>query len=186
MAQIPKTFVMPEIADAGVATTQPVLQNTVGRSNVMPNYGLLAQLGGGKKTSQATSGLTASVPVQYESILAARNTVGNARDNLYKALQMREDPSYKFGSTLADMSDAQGYGSFATDFVKALGLGMTRKADLEVDRAKRDYEAADKDLARALSYDVALGTIKDSSQNQNIGYGDDLAAQYELLSALFG
>lgn len=96
-------------------------------------------------------------PLEYDDILARRNQIGAERAALAKALEKRDNFGYRFANALSQMPAQQGAGSWLSDFARAFGAAYNAKTDMRIDKAERDYENAQKDLATALAYNKAMG-----------------------------
>lgn len=118
------------------------------------------------KTSQITT--TTEKPLEYDDMLARRNQIGAERAALAKALEKRDNFGYRFANALSQMPAQQGAGSWLSDFARAFGSAYNAKTDMRIDKAERDYEKAQRDLADALMYDKAMGT--EAIQDSTIGY----------------
>lgn len=121
------------------------------------------------KTSQTTT--TTEKPLEYDDMLARRNQIGAERAALAKALEKRDNFGYRFANTLSQMPAQQGAGSWLSDFARAFGAAYNAKTDMRIDKAERDYEKAQRDLADALMYDKAMGT--EATQKSTIGYNEE-------------
>ena len=110
------------------------------------------------KSSQTTK------PLEYADLLKRRNEIGATRTALADALSKRDNFGYRFANALAQIPAKQGAGSWASDFARAFGAAYNAKTDMGIDKAERDYEKAQNDLATALAYNKALG------EEQIIGY----------------
>lgn len=121
------------------------------------------------KTSETTT--TTEKPLEYDDILARRNQIGAERAALAKALEKRDNFGYRFANALSQMPAQQGAGSWLSDFARAFGAAYNAKTDMRIDKAERDYEKAQRDLADALMYDKAMGT--EATQKSTIGYNEE-------------
>lgn len=121
------------------------------------------------KTSQTTT--TTEKPLEYDDMLARRNQIGAERAALAKALEKRDNFGYRFANALSQMPAQQGAGSWLSDFARAFGAAYNAKTDMRIDKAERDYEKAQRDLADALMYDKAMGT--EATQKSTIGYNEE-------------
>lgn len=121
------------------------------------------------KTSQKTT--TTEKPLEYDDMLARRNQIGAERAALAKALEKRDNFGYRFANALSQMPAQQGAGSWLGDFARAFGAAYNAKTDMRIDKAERDYEKAQRDLADALMYDKAMGT--EGTQKSTIGYNEE-------------
>lgn len=121
------------------------------------------------KTSQKTT--TTEKPLEYDDMLARRNQIGAERAALAKALEKRDNFGYRFANALSQMPAQQGAGSWLSDFARAFGAAYNAKTDMRIDKAERDYEKAQRDLADALMYDKAMGT--EATQKSTIGYNEE-------------
>ena len=110
------------------------------------------------QTSQKTK------PLEYADMLERRNQIGAERAALAKALEKRDNFGYRFANALSQMPAQQGAGSWLSDFARAFGAAYNAKTDMRIDKAERDYEKAQKDLADALMYNKAMG------EEQIMGY----------------
>lgn len=113
---------------------------------------------------------TTTTPYARPDMIMRRDTIGPARENLVDAMRKREDTGYSIASTLANMPQQQGYGTWLGDFARSLGATYRSPTDAAVARAQADFDAGQKDLAMALDYDKAMGDTQ--TQVQNIGYND--------------
>jgi hypothetical protein len=121
------------------------------------------------KTSQKTT--TTEKPLEYDDMLARRNQIGAERAALAKALEKRDNFGYRFANALSQMPAQQGAGSWLSDFARAFGAAYNAKTDMRIDKAERDYEKAQRDLADALMYDKAMGT--EATQDSKIRYDEE-------------
>lgn len=121
------------------------------------------------KTSQTTT--TTEKPLEYDDMLTRRNQIGAERAALAKALEKRDNFGYRFANALSQMPAQQGAGSWLSDFARAFGAAYNAKTDMRIDKAERDYEKAQRDLADALMYDKAMGT--EATQKSTIGYNEE-------------
>lgn len=105
-----------------------------------------------------------SKPLEYTDLLKRRNEIGTARTALADALSKRDNFGYRFANALTQMPEQQGSGAWLGNLARAFGAAYNAKTDMSIDRAERDYENAQKDLATALAYDKAMG------EEQTMGY----------------
>ena len=119
-----------------------------------------------QKTSTYTT--STSTPYALADMIANRDKIGQARQNLDTALKAREDLGYTLANALANVPQQQGYGSWLSDFARSFGGGFASPTNTKIDRAQKAYENEMKDLAQILAYDKAMGDIQ--TQRQNIGY----------------
>lgn len=121
----------------------------------------------GAKETQASRPIQTSQtskPLEYNDMLARRNQIGAERAALAKALEKRDNFGYRFANALSQMPAQQGAGSWLGDFARAFGAAYNAKTDMRIDKAERDYENAQRDLADALMYNKAMG------EEQTMGY----------------
>ena len=119
-----------------------------------------------QKTSVTTT--ATSTPFALDNMIANRDRIGQATEELNNALKAREDLGYTLASALAGIPQQQGAGSWLSDFARAFGGGMAAPTNARVDRAQKKYEADMKDLANILAFDKAMGETQ--RQTQTIGY----------------
>lgn len=119
-----------------------------------------------QKTSAYTT--TTSTPRALADMIANRDRIGTATQELDDALKARETLGYTLANSLANIPQQQGYGSWLSDLARGFGSGATMRTNAQVDRAQKAYDAQMKDLAEILAYDKAMGETQ--VQNQVIGY----------------
>ena len=119
-----------------------------------------------QKTSTYTT--STSTPYALADMIANRDKIGQARQNLDAALKAREDLGYTLANALANVPQQQGYGSWLSDFARSFGGGFASPTNTKIDRAQKAYENEMKDLAEILAFDKAMGET--TRQRQDIGY----------------
>lgn len=123
-----------------------------------------------QKTSTITSTMESTRPYEYEDMRMRRDTLGATRNALADALKQRENFGYSLASALSALPAQQGAGSWASDLARSFGGAFNARANAAIDRAQRDYDTAQNDLATALAYDKAMGSVANQVQQQQIGY----------------
>lgn len=123
-----------------------------------------------QKESVITDTTSTSTPYALQNMIANRDRIGQATQELDNALKMRETTGYSLANALASLPQQQGYGSWLTDFARSLGGGMVAPMNAVMARANTKYENQMKDLASILAYDKAMGETQTQHQAQTMGY----------------
>ena len=123
-----------------------------------------------QKSWQTTSSTSTETPYALANMIANRDRIGTATQELNDALKEREGYWYRLGSNLSNVTPTEGYGSWASGFLRGLGGGLTRGKDLQAERLKQKYENEMKDLAEILAYDTAMGGKTTQYQRQEMDY----------------
>lgn len=124
-----------------------------------------------QKTSTTTTTTSTNTPYALADLIARRDSIGRATQNLDDILRAREGFMYRFGQGLANVTpqDQSGAG-WLSGFLRGVGGGLTGGVDNRVARAQQKYENEMKDLAQILAYDKAMGDTTTQIQNQSIAY----------------
>lgn len=124
-----------------------------------------------QKTSATTTTTTTTTPYALDNMIANRDRIGQATQELDDILKARESFKYRFGQGLANVTpqDASGAG-WLSGFLRGVGGGLTGYVDNRAARAQQKYENEMKDLAEILAFDKAMGDVQTQVQNQVMGY----------------
>lgn len=123
-----------------------------------------------QKTSAITTTTSTSTPRALDNLIANRDRIGLATQELDDALKAREGLAYTLYNSLANVPQQQGAGSWLSDFARAFGGGMVAPTNAKMARAQQKYENQMKDLAEILAYDKAMGETQTQRQTQTMGY----------------
>lgn len=123
-----------------------------------------------QKSSVTTNTTSTSTPYALADMIANRDRIGLARQELDNALKGRETIGYSLANALAGAPQQQGYGSWLSDFAHGLGAGATGRTNARIDRMQKAYENEMKDLAQVLAFDKAMGETQTQKQTQTMGY----------------
>lgn len=123
-----------------------------------------------QKSLVNTTTTTTETPYALANMLANRDRIGQATRDLDNALKIRESTGYSLANALATIPQQQGYGSWLSDFARSLGGGMAGPMNAYAARAAAKHDNEMKDLEAILAYDKAMGSIKNTTQSQTIGY----------------
>lgn len=123
-----------------------------------------------QKSSVTTNTTSTSTPYALTDMIANRDRIGLARQELDNALKGRETIGYSLANALAGAPQQQGYGSWLSDFARGLGAGATGRTNARIDRMQKAYENEMKDLAQVLAFDKAMGKTQTQKQTQTMGY----------------
>jgi hypothetical protein len=117
-----------------------------------------------------TTTTTVNTPYALANMIASRDKIGEARQNLDEMLKMREGVGYNIFNSLAGIPQREGYGGWLSDFARAFGGGAKGISDAKIARAEKRYENEMKDLETILKFDKEMGGTQTQSQHQTIGY----------------
>lgn len=144
-----------------------------------------------------TTTTTTNKPYALADMIANRDRVRDSSKELDDILKLRETTGYSLANALAAIPQQQGYGSWLTDFARALGGGMSNPMNARVARAEAARENELKDLETILKYDKEMGSTQTQNQHQTMGYenmpygggkgngsGDGGVVDYTLLPAM--
>lgn len=123
-----------------------------------------------QKARTFTSTTSTETPYALANMLANRDRIGQATRDLDEALKIRESAKYSLANALGNISQQQGAGSWLTDFARSFGGTMATPMEARADRALKRYANEMKDLETILAYDKAMGSTKNTTQSQTIGY----------------
>ena len=123
-----------------------------------------------QKSSVITNTTSTNTPYALADMIANRNRVGQATRDLDEALKLRETTGYSLFNALASVPQQQGYGSWLSDFARALGGGAASPMNAYLARAGTKHENAMKDLETILKYDKEMGGTQTQNQVQTMGY----------------
>lgn len=123
-----------------------------------------------QKSSVVTDTTSASTPYALADMLATRNKIGAATQELDDALKMRESTVYSLANALASIPQQQGYGSWLSDFARSLGGGMVGPMNAVMARAGTKRENEMKDLETILKFDKEMGNTQSQRQVQSMDY----------------
>ena len=123
-----------------------------------------------QKTSTITNTTSTNTPYALADMIANRNKIGQATRDLDEALKLRETTGYSLFNALASVPQQQGYGSWLSDFARALGGGAVNPMNAYLARAGTKHENTMKDLETILKYDKEMGGTQTQNQVQTMGY----------------
>lgn len=124
-----------------------------------------------QKTSATTTTTTRTTPYALDNMIANRDRIGQATQELDDILKARESFKYRFGQGLANVTPQNESGAgWLSGFLRGVGGGLTGYVDNRAARAQQKYENEMKDLAEILAFDKAMGDTQTQVQNQVIGY----------------
>lgn len=123
-----------------------------------------------QKSLVNTTTTTTETPYVLANMLANRDRIGRATRDLDNALKIRESTGYSLANALAAIPQQQGYGSWLSDFARSLGGGVAGPMNVYAARAAAKHDNEMKDLETILAYDKAMGSTKNATQSQTIGY----------------
>lgn len=123
-----------------------------------------------QKTYTNTVTTSTNTPRALSNMLINRDRIGLATQELDDALREREGVEYNLYSSLANMPQQQGAGSWLSDFSRAFGSGMVAPTNARMAREQQKHENRMKDLAEILAYDKAMGDTQTQNQTQNLRY----------------
>ena len=109
-----------------------------------------------------------STPYALGDLLAVRDQLGGATQDLNNALKARENPWYATMKALGQVKGSPEYGSWLESGLKGLATGRTILDDIKLENAQSLYDARMKDLANRLAFDKAMGETQ--TQKQIIDY----------------
>lgn len=155
MAYVNKTFVVPEFAQAGAQNQTPIDQET----GLAQGYGSFLPwlLMGSSNKPVKNRQVQVTTPYARPDMIAARDTIGRATQELDDYLKGRETLGYTMASAMAGVPKQEGYGSWLSDFARGFGSAAKTPVDMLTSRAERKYENQMKDLAERLAYDKSMG-----------------------------
>lgn len=153
MSTVKSTFVIP---DFGANQTAIDPDTGMAAGYTPASFGPMAALLGGDKPVKERQ-VAKTTPTAFDDMLKRRNTLDSLMGKLDNALKARESTGYSLANALANIPQQQGYGSWLTDFARALGGGMTNPINMMADREKTNFTNA-VNLAKAgLDFDKAMG-----------------------------
>lgn len=123
-----------------------------------------------QKSSVITNTTSTNTPYALADMIANRDRIGQATRDLDEALKLRETTGYSLFNALASIPQQQGYGSWLSDFARALGGGAASPMNAYLARAGTKYENTMKDLETILKYDKEMGGTQTQNQVQTMGY----------------
>jgi hypothetical protein len=124
-----------------------------------------------QKTSATTTTTTTTTPYALDNMIANRDRIGQATQELDDILKARESFKYRFGQGLANVTPQNESGAgWLSGFLRGVGGGLTGYVDNRAARAQQKYENEMKDLAEILEFDKAMGDVQTQVQNQVMGY----------------
>ncbi len=123
-----------------------------------------------QKTSTITNTTSTNTPYALADMIANRDRIGQATRDLDEALKLRETTGYSLFNALASIPQQQGYGSWLSDFARALGGSTVSPMNAYLARAGTKHENAMKDLETILKYDKEMGGTQTQNQVQTMGY----------------
>lgn len=123
-----------------------------------------------QKSSVITNTTSTNTPYALADMIVNRDRVGRATRDLDEALKLRETTGYSLFNALSNIPQQQGYGSWLSDFARALGGGAVNPMNAYLARAGAKYENAMKDLETILKYDKEMGGTQTQNQVQTMGY----------------
>lgn len=123
-----------------------------------------------QKSSVTTNTASTNTPYALADMIVNRNRVGQATRDLDEALKLRETTGYSLFNALASIPQQQGYGSWLSDFARALGGGAASPMNAYLARAGTKHENAMKDLETILKYDKEMGGTQTQNQVQTMSY----------------
>lgn len=150
-----------------------------------------------QKSKTITNTTSTTTPYALADMIANRDRIGQTTRDLDNALKLRETTGYSLFNALSNVPQQQGYGSWLSDFARALGGGTVNPMNAYLARANTMHENTMKDLETILKYDKEMGNTQTQSQTQTIGYdslpygggkgnssGDGGIVDYTLLPAM--
>lgn len=123
-----------------------------------------------QKSSVITNTTSTNTPYALADMIANRDRIGRATNELDEALKLRETTGYSLFNALASIPQQQGYGSWLSDFARALGGGAVSPMNAYLARAGTKHENTMKDLETILKYDKEMGGTQTQKQVQTMGY----------------
>lgn len=123
-----------------------------------------------QKSSVITNTTSTNTPYALADMIANRDRIGQATRDLDEALKLRETTGYSLFNALANIPQQQGYGSWLSDFARALGGSTASPMNAYLARAGTKYENTMKDLDAILKYDKEMGGTQTQNQVQTTGY----------------
>lgn len=124
-----------------------------------------------QKTSATTTTTTTTTPYALDNMIANRDRIGQATQELDDILKARESFKYRFGQGLANVTPQNESGAgWLSGFLRGVGGGLTGYVDNRAARAQQKYENEMKDLAEILAFDKAMGDVQTQVQKQVMGY----------------
>ena len=99
-----------------------------------------------QKSSVITNTTSTNTPYALADMIANRDRIGQATRDLDEALKLRETTGYSLANALAAIPQQQGYGSWLSDFARALGGGAVSPMNAYLARAGTKHENAMKDF----------------------------------------
>lgn len=161
---VSKTFVYPDYAaqqtpinpDTGMAADYRT-ENAAIQQSSSPLLDILRLMSAQSGKPVRNKQIQKTTPYAREDMLTTRNKIGEATRMLDEALKGRENFGYSLASTLSNIPQQQGYGSWLGDFARSFGAGYAAPTNLSVDRALRGYTSQMKDLEDILKFDKEMG-----------------------------
>lgn len=125
-----------------------------------------------QKNKVVTDTFSRNTPYALADMIANRDRIGQATRDLDEALKLRETTGYSLFNALSNIPQQQGYGSWLSDFARALGGSTVNPMNAYLARANTMHENTMKDLDAILKYDKEMGNTQAQTQTQTIGYDD--------------